>query len=70
MSTFKLEKMLDKVDNKYMLTVIAAKRARVLNDRSFDFDTKSTFRKATSIGLEEVLEGKVKLKAEDKKKAK
>ncbi len=70
MSTFKLEKLLDKVDNKYMLSVLAAKRARVLNDRSFDFDTKSTFHKATSIALEETLDGKVRLKEEGKKKAK
>ena len=66
MSTFALEKLLDKVANKYKLVVIASKRARDLNEKNLDFDLKSTFRKATSIALEETLEGKIKYREDAK----
>lgn len=68
MSTFSLEKLIDKVTNKYRLVVVAAKRARSLNEK-IDFDIKSKFRKSTTIALEEVLTGKIKYE-EPKKKSK
>jgi DNA-directed RNA polymerase omega subunit len=67
-TTFSLEKLLDNVTNKYKLTVVAARRARRLMEK-VDLNINSSFKKATSIGLEEVLLGKVKYD-EPKKKSK
>ena len=70
MTLFNLEKLLDKFSNKYKITVIAARRARVLTEKSLEFDVKSSFKKATSIGLEEALNDKVKYLEDVKKKSK
>ena len=67
MSVFSLEKKLDKVTNKYRLSVVAAMRARVINEKEND-DIKS-FAKVASQALAETLDGKVKY-VESKKKTK
>ncbi|OGF46812.1 MAG: hypothetical protein A2452_03835 [Candidatus Firestonebacteria bacterium RIFOXYC2_FULL_39_67] len=67
MSTFYLEKLLDKETNKFRVSVVAALRARVINEREND-DKKSYARVATQ-ALEEVLNHKVKY-VESKKKSK
>lgn len=68
MTTFSLEKLLDKVDNKYKLVVVASKRAREILERA-DLNIQSSFKKATTIALEEVLSRKVKYE-EPRRKAK
>jgi len=68
MTIFNLEKMLDKVENKFKIVVIAAKRARALNERGFDFGVKSIYKKYTSIAMDETLSGKVKYYDEPKAK--
>ncbi|MFH1824040.1 MAG: DNA-directed RNA polymerase subunit omega [Candidatus Firestonebacteria bacterium] len=67
-TTFSLEKYLDKVQNKYKITVVASKRARQLAEKS-DLNTDSNFKKSSSMALEETLLGKVKYE-EPKKKSK
>ncbi|MBI1960140.1 MAG: DNA-directed RNA polymerase subunit omega [Candidatus Rokubacteria bacterium] len=65
-----LEKSLNKVSNRYLLVVLAAKRARQLN-RGAAPQVETKHKKPTSIALEEVAEGKVgyRLKEEDGSKA-
>lgn len=53
-----LEDLLEKVDCKYTLAVLAAKRARELQDGSPSLvDSKST--KRVTISLEEIAQGKI-----------
>jgi DNA-directed RNA polymerase subunit omega len=61
-----LEKSLDKLSNRYLLVVLAAKRARQLN-RGAAPQLESRHRKPTSVALEEIAQGKVgyRLKDED-----
>jgi len=65
-----LEKSLNKVSNRYLLVVLAAKRARQLN-RGAAPQVETNHKKPTSIALEEVAEGKVgyRLKEDDGSKA-
>ncbi|MEK7444637.1 MAG: DNA-directed RNA polymerase subunit omega [candidate division NC10 bacterium] len=65
-----LEKSLNKVSNRYLLVVLAAKRARQLN-RGAAPQVETKHQKPTSIALEEVAEGKVgyRLKEDDGSKA-
>jgi DNA-directed RNA polymerase subunit omega len=53
-----LEKSLDKVSNRYLLVVLAAKRARQLN-RGATAQVESKHKKPTSVALEEVANAKV-----------
>jgi DNA-directed RNA polymerase subunit omega len=65
-----LEKSLNKVSNRYLLVVLAAKRARQLN-RGAAPQVETKHKKPTSIALGEVAEGKVgyRLKEDDGSKA-
>ena len=65
-----LEKSLNKVSNRSLLVVLAAKRARQLN-RGAAPQVETKHKKPTSIALEEVAEGKVgyRLKEDDGSKA-
>ncbi len=58
MGSFSLEKLLDKETNKYRVAIIAAKRARVINEK--ENDDKKTFAKVAYQALQETLEKKVK----------
>ena len=68
MNIFDIEKLIKKNDNKYKISVIAARRARSMTEK-VDLDVKSVYKKATSIALEEALTGKIKYE-EPKKKSK
>jgi DNA-directed RNA polymerase subunit omega len=61
-----LEKALDKASNRYLLVVLAAKRARQLN-RGATPQIETRQRKPTSMALEEIAQGKIgyRLKDED-----
>ncbi len=61
-----LERSLDKVSNRYLLVVLAAKRARQLN-RGAQAQLESKHKKPTSVSLEEIADAKVgyRLKDED-----
>jgi DNA-directed RNA polymerase subunit omega len=61
-----LEKSLDKASNRYLLVVLAAKRARQLN-RGATPQIEAKYRKPTSLALEEIAQGKVgyRMKEED-----
>ena len=65
-----LEKSLDKVSNRYLLVVLAAKRARQLN-RGAAAQLDSRHKKPTSGSLEEIADGKggSRVKDEDAPKA-
>ena len=59
-----LEQSLDKVSNRYLLVVLAAKRARQLNRGAApQLETKQ--KKPTSVALEEIAEGKVGYRVKD-----
>jgi DNA-directed RNA polymerase subunit omega len=66
MSFPSLEQSLDKVSNRYLLVVLAAKRARQLN-RGAVAQLETRQKKPTSVALEEIAHGKVgyRLKDED-----
>ncbi len=70
MSFPSLEKSLDKVSNRYLLVVLAAKRARQLN-RGAAPQLETRQKKPTSIALEEIADAKVgyRLKEEDAPKS-
>ena len=53
-----LGKSLDKVSNRYLLVVLAAKRARQLN-RGAAAQVESKHKKPTSVALEEIAQAKV-----------
>ncbi|HET6369500.1 MAG TPA: DNA-directed RNA polymerase subunit omega [Pseudomonadales bacterium] len=61
-----LERSLDKVSNRYLLVVLAAKRARQLN-RGAQAQLESKHKKPTSVALQEIADAKVgyRLKDED-----
>jgi DNA-directed RNA polymerase subunit omega len=61
-----LERSLDKVSNRYLLVVLAAKRARQLN-RGAQAQLESKHKKPTSVALEEIADARVgyRLKDED-----
>ena len=69
MSFPSLEKSLEKVSNRYLLVVLAAKRARQLNrGAAAQLETKQ--KKPTSVALEEIAEGKVGYRVKDDDTAK
>ena len=70
MSFPSLEKSLEKVSNRYLLVVLAAKRARQLN-RGAAPQLETRQKKPTSIALEEIADAKVgyRLKEEDAPKS-
>ena len=53
-----LEELLEKVDNRYLLVMVAAQRAKHLSQGASPL-LKSKFKKPTSIALEEILKGKL-----------
>jgi DNA-directed RNA polymerase subunit omega len=59
-----LEKALDKASNRYLLVVLAAKRARQLN-RGAAPHIETRHRKPTSMALEEIAQGKVGYRVKD-----
>ena len=59
-----LSKSLDKVSNRYLLVVLAAKRARQIN-RGASAQVESRHRKPTSVALEEIAEAKVGYRLKD-----
>ena len=65
-----LEQSLNKVSNRYLLVVLAAKRARQLN-RGAAAQVETKQKKPTSVALEEIAEAKVgyRVKDEDPTKA-
>jgi len=65
-----LEKSLDKVSNRYLLVVLAAKRARQLN-RGATGQVEMKHTKPTSGALEEIAQAKVgyRMKDEDQPKS-
>ena len=64
MSFPSLEKCLDKIPNRYLLVVLAAKRARQLN-RGTAPQVQSKRKKCSSVALEEVAEAKVGYRLKD-----
>ncbi len=69
MSFPSLERSLDNVSNRYMLVVLAAKRARQLN-RGAKSQVDTRHKKPTSTALEEIAESRVgyRVKEEDASK--
>ncbi|MET0850333.1 MAG: DNA-directed RNA polymerase subunit omega [Candidatus Rokuibacteriota bacterium] len=59
-----LEKSLEKVSNRYLLVVLAAKRARQIN-RGAAPQLESKHKKPTSVSLEEIADGKVGYRVKD-----
>jgi DNA-directed RNA polymerase subunit omega len=59
-----LEKSVEKVSNRYLLVVLAAKRARQIN-RGAAAQIESRHRKPTSVALEEIAEAKVGYRVKD-----
>jgi len=59
-----LEKSLEKISNRYLLVVLAAKRARQIN-RGSPPQVESTQKKCTSVALEETAQGKVGYRLKD-----
>jgi DNA-directed RNA polymerase subunit omega len=63
-----LSKSLDKVSNRYLLVVLAAKRARQIN-RGAAPQVDSRHKKPTSVALEEIANGKVGYRVKDEGEA-
>ncbi len=59
-----LEKALTKVSNRYLLVVLAAKRARQIN-RGAPPRVETRHRKPTSVALEEISQAKVEYRVKD-----
>ena len=53
-----LDKSLDKISNRYLLVVLASKRARQLN-RGAPAQVETRHKKPTSTALEEIAHGKI-----------
>jgi DNA-directed RNA polymerase subunit omega len=53
-----LDKLMEKVDSRYTLVVVAAKRARVITDRGNDKDD-ATHRKPVIAALTEISQNKI-----------
>ncbi len=69
MSFPSLEKSLNKVSNRYLLVVLAAKRARQLN-RGAAAQIESRHKKPTSVALEEIADGRVGYRVKDEDSSK
>jgi len=65
-----LEKSLEKVSNRYLLVVLAAKRARQLNRGAQNQIDGQHHLKPTSVSLEEIALGKVGYRVKDEEAAK
>ena len=63
-----LSKSLDKVSSRYLLVVLAAKRARQIN-RGAAPQVDSRHKKPTSVALEEIANGKVGYRVKDEGEA-
>lgn len=64
-----LEDLMKIVENKYALVVIAAKRARVINEESRKSEAdEGSYSKPVTMALEEIHEGKLDLEFPNKKK--
>ncbi|HXG03562.1 MAG TPA: DNA-directed RNA polymerase subunit omega [Candidatus Binatia bacterium] len=63
-----LEQALNKVSNRYLLVVLAAKRARQIN-RGAPPRVETRYRKPTSIALEEISQAKVEYRVKDESEA-
>lgn len=59
-----LEQCLERISNRYLLVVLAAKRSRQLN-RGAQPQVESKRKKWTSVAMEEVIGGKVRPKRHD-----
>jgi len=60
-----LEKSLEKVSNRYLLVVLAAKRARQLNRGAQSQVEAPVHTKPTSVSIEEIAHGKVGYRVKD-----
>jgi len=63
-----LENSLNKVSNRYLLVVLAAKRSRQLN-RGAASRVETRYRKPTSTALEEIAAGKVDFRVKEEGEA-
>ena len=63
-----LGKSLDKVSNRYLLVVLAARRARQIN-RGAAPQVESKHKKPTSVALEEIAQAKVGYRVKDESEA-
>jgi DNA-directed RNA polymerase subunit omega len=59
-----LEQALNKVSNRYLLVVLAAKRARQIN-RGAPPRVETRYRKPTSTALEEISQAKIEYRVKD-----
>jgi DNA-directed RNA polymerase subunit omega len=64
-----LEKALNAVSNRYLLVVLAAKRARQIN-RGSPARVESRLKKPTSVALEEISQAKVEYRVKDEAETK
>ncbi|QGG47974.1 DNA-directed RNA polymerase subunit omega [Heliorestis convoluta] len=55
-----LDRLMEKVDSKYALVVLAAKRARVLTEKKETLSEQDKATKSVTLALQEIVEGKVK----------
>lgn len=60
-----VDKLLDKVDSKYKLAYIAAKRAKIIEEENYCADENSICAKPVGQALEEVLDDLVKCEFEE-----
>ncbi|BCR36361.1 DNA-directed RNA polymerase subunit omega [Mariniplasma anaerobium] len=58
-----IDKLLEKIDSKYKLVYAASRVARIIEDESLVVDNAQCV-KSIGIGLEEILDGKVKIEFE------
>lgn len=54
-----LDELMEKVDSRYTLVVVAAKRARQLTERKEDDNNGATVRKPVTEALREIADGKI-----------
>ncbi|KAB2954477.1 DNA-directed RNA polymerase subunit omega [Heliorestis acidaminivorans] len=55
-----LDRLMENVDSKYALVVLAAKRARALTEKKDSLPEQYKNKKAVTLALQEIVEGKVK----------
>lgn len=70
MSNIPMEELLNKTDSVFKLVILASKRAVELNSGAVKLIEASPHIKLSTLALEEIRQGKVKLKKEEKKKKK
>lgn len=61
MSRTTLDELMEKVDSRYTLVVVAAKRARVLTERG-SAESNNAFDKPVTMALKEIAENKIRWK--------